>query len=71
MESKKEKEAKEDVPMTDAEEPVSESAAASQEAKPNGVAEAEPTSQPMETETASSKPAVSLHLHSFQKVNQF
>ena len=44
--------------MTDADAATPEAAAATDEAKPNGVAEAEPTSQPMETEAAPSKPSV-------------
>ena len=60
MEPKKEKDAKEDVPMADADAAVPEAAAAPEEATPNGVAEAEATSQPMETEAAPSKPAVRL-----------
>ena len=58
VDTKKEKDAKEDVPMTDADVPAAEAAAAPEEAKPNGVAEAEPTSQPMETEATPSKPVV-------------
>lgn len=49
------KQDKEDVPMTDAEEP----AAAGAESKANGTAaEPEPSSQPMETEPVAGKPEV-------------